>query len=403
MMMNPIIKRILSEYYSLAELVLPPDIELREFSVQNLSSIYVRHLSFRSETEIREFLRREPPLNVYFSSARYRDPSNKDMNEKGWLGSDLIFDIDADHLMQCRDRVLEITFCPRCGYIADASQIPQDMKSCPNCGAELKSFEHIDPDCVKEAYNLVLNLVDVLKTDFGLRNVMTWFSGHRGFHVFAYLEDEEWLKLRGDERRAIVAYVKMQIQNYEHLLVRPLTKKRSSKHLVSLPPSLIDGGVRRRIAKILLKRLPDTAQLKTFIKSGEVVGLDAKMLLEQKDSINKLIEDAIKEAQVDIDELVTMDISRLVRIPNSINGKTGWIAFYLKSLTEDFELDPASVDPTKGEDLYIKALVSLPKIRVLDKEIAISRGEVVRLKYPYASYFVFKGVATLYTPKVKKL
>jgi len=401
-MMNSIIKRILSEYYSSAELVLPPDMELREFAVQNLNGIYVRHLSFRSETEIREFLRREPPLNAYFSSARYRDPSNKDMNEKGWLGSDLIFDIDADHLMQCRDRVLEITFCPRCGYIADTSQIPQNVKNCPNCGAELKSFEHVDPDCVKEAYNSVLNLVDVLKADFGLRNVMAWFSGHRGFHVFAYLEDEDWLKLRGDERRAIVVYLKMYIQNYEHLLVKSLTKKRSSKLLVSLPPSLIDGGIRRRVAKILLKHLPDTAQLKAFIKSGEV-GLDAKTLLEQRDSINKLIEDAIKEAQVDVDELVTMDVSRLVRIPNSINGKTGWVAFYLKNLAENFELDSASVDPTNGEDLYIKALVSLPKIRVLDKEVAISRGEVIRLKYPYASYFVFKGVATVYTPKVKKL
>ena len=35
---------------------------------------------------------------MYYSSAYYRRPEEKVMLEKQWMGAELIFDLDADHL-----------------------------------------------------------------------------------------------------------------------------------------------------------------------------------------------------------------------------------------------------------------------------------------------------------------
>ncbi len=37
------------------------------------------------------------PSDVYHSCAYYENP-DFDMDKKGWIGADLVFDIDADHI-----------------------------------------------------------------------------------------------------------------------------------------------------------------------------------------------------------------------------------------------------------------------------------------------------------------
>ena len=102
-------KSILSSYYSYAELELPEDMELREFSIQPVDSdVYVRHLSLTTPEELRKFVLSNPPLHLYYSSAKYERPSETEMENKGWLGSDLLFDIDADHLC---DGLRSFEFC----------------------------------------------------------------------------------------------------------------------------------------------------------------------------------------------------------------------------------------------------------------------------------------------------
>src|SRR2546428_807020 len=57
----------------------------------------VRHRSFKDPLSLLAAVRDLVPSHVYFSTAYYREPTAP-MEEKGWIGADLVFDIDADHL-----------------------------------------------------------------------------------------------------------------------------------------------------------------------------------------------------------------------------------------------------------------------------------------------------------------
>src|SRR5438552_17737880 len=62
------------------------------------AGIVQRHLGFSREEDLRSFLTTRVPAHAYYSSAYYETPNAPTMEEKGWLGADRIFDLDADHL-----------------------------------------------------------------------------------------------------------------------------------------------------------------------------------------------------------------------------------------------------------------------------------------------------------------
>ena len=57
----------------------------------------VRHRRFSSISGLRAALSQTIPSDVYHSCAYYENP-DFDMDKKGWTGSDVVFDIDADHI-----------------------------------------------------------------------------------------------------------------------------------------------------------------------------------------------------------------------------------------------------------------------------------------------------------------
>src|SRR5699024_11788069 len=84
---------------------------------------------------------RERPRHVYFSAGRYDDPAANAMDEKGWQGSDLVFDLDADHL--------------------------------PTVELGEDSYGEMLAKCKKA----LLRLLDFLENDFGFRDLTIVFSG----------------------------------------------------------------------------------------------------------------------------------------------------------------------------------------------------------------------------------
>ena len=369
------IESLLREYYSKAELVVPPDLELREIALQPLSSsTYIRHLSFPTIQELRKAILERIPRHVYFSSAKYREPANPDMEMKGWLGSDLVFDIDADHLPQCSDKVVEFKFCSRCGYVTS-----EKIDKCPRCGSSLEEFSHVEEECIELAKLEVAKLIDILRMDFGYQNLTVAFSGNRGFHVRVHLEGEDAM-LPSDARREIVDYLKMSAFNVDSVTV--IERRLGRRRVMRIPPSRFDVGARRRVY-LELKRM----------------GLDVdralasySMLRSRANDINSAIMDAVENARIEVDEKVTIDVSRLVRIPNSVNGKSGWIALHVKDLGA-FELSEDVVSPVK-EELRVKIVIDLPRVRILGHELRARRGEVLSLSPAVALYLVFKGVAS---------
>jgi len=101
------LKQLFSRYYKDAKLELPPRFGRREWGFMFIGERFMkRHISFSSAREVKSFLigkgkkmgdRFMIPSHAYHSVAYYTHPNAK-MDKKGWLGADLVFDLDADHI-----------------------------------------------------------------------------------------------------------------------------------------------------------------------------------------------------------------------------------------------------------------------------------------------------------------
>jgi len=385
------IKLLLKNYYEKAELILPDDLYVREIALQPIDSEnYIRHLSFSSIYELRSFITKKIPRHLYYSSARYQEPANPSMDEKKWMGSDLIFDIDANDLLQCKEgeNIIQFKFCKNCGYIS----FNLDEKNCPNCNLMLNKFEHVDPYCIELSKNYVKKLMDIIERDFGFNNYEVVFSGHRGFHIIVNLPIE-YKFMTAEERREIVSYIRIE-ENDIKAIISELTNYDKIKHYISLPPQVIDGGIRRRIAIEIVKRCNNR------IIHNFVMGLTQTINYHEvkefyKDLLN-IIYEIVKEISIPIDTKVTMDITHLIRVPNSINGKTGWIAHAIKNRDlENFHLEPSMLSPFNNIKMRIKMLIDIPNIKVIDKNFKYKKNEELVIDASYATYFIFKGLAKI--------
>jgi len=296
---NRIVKELFKEYYlTPGRLELPFDMELREFALQPIDfDGYIRHLSFRNEGELLNFLREKVPLHLFYSSAKYQLPDAKDVERKGWMGADLLFDIDADHLCETR----EIKFCPSCGSISSGEKCEKD-------GTELSSYVEMGEECLKEGARQAYLLEDILKHDFGMEPKV-YFSGNRGFHVQVECMGECAL-LTSDERKEIVDYV-------------------SGDDVPDYNGSPSDPGW---------------------------VGRKAR-----------------GEKGVIVDRQVTIDVKRLIRIPNSLHGKSGLLVKRVEDV-KSFVPRLDELSPFKGV-VSFKPYVSI-NTSLYGQEISLEFGKI---------------------------
>ncbi len=165
------VKAQFRRYYESMKPILPDRFGRREFGFMFWSpGIVSRHKGFDRGEELHEYLFKHVPAHVYYSSAYYEKPREPLMEDKGWLGADLIFDLDADHLP----------------------------------GA--KQMEYVD--MLEAVRHGIIKLWDrFLESDFGFdeRSMRLVFSGGRGYHIHVF--DEHVLGLGSHERREIVDYI----------------------------------------------------------------------------------------------------------------------------------------------------------------------------------------------------
>lgn len=166
---NYLIKKF-REFYLKNKVQLPREFKRREFAFVPFESfpdlVMKRHVSFESEEDFREYVTKEVPAHVYYSSAYYENPSDEVMEKKGWMGADLIFDIDGDHLPVKTKNVTSV---------------------------------------LERAKIEVKKLLKLLRSDFGVKEVEVFFSGSRGYHV--HVLDEDFRYLEAPERREIIDYL----------------------------------------------------------------------------------------------------------------------------------------------------------------------------------------------------
>ena len=186
------LKSKFADYYSNVKINFPERFTKREWGFMFIGERFMqRHLSFRKTSELVKFLsagstgtgpgrehrirpaQKTVPSHVYYSSAYYSEPGLQPMQAKvaGWLGADLIFDLDDDHLRNVEGLTYE---------------------------ERLKK--------VKEIVRHKL-LDDFFLNDLGFdpKFITIAFSGSRGYHI--HVKDPQLLTLTSPERREIVDYL----------------------------------------------------------------------------------------------------------------------------------------------------------------------------------------------------
>lgn len=397
-----------AEYYQRNSVQSPSSIERREFGFLLLKERFMlRHKGFEKVDALRSFLKTTVPSDVYYSSAYYERPEEK-MEEKGWLGADLIFDIDADHIPTHCDKVHDSWACKNCGTVGKG---PSPEK-CPSCG-ERKFDEKTWPCevCLEAAKAETLKLVDMLSKDFGfsLGEMRVGFSGHRGYHL--HIESEEIRGMDQMARKEIVDYVVgIGLEATLHGLEETSVGGRS-RMLVG--PNLDDMGWRGRIARgtyeflltatsedlkrIGLKRHVVKALLdrrESILESWKEKGPWGKVKNIGVESWKKIALHGAQRQAAEIDTVVTPDIHRLIRLNESLHGKTGFkkVEVPLKDV-EDF-------DPFKGGVAFKEGSVTVfvsdsPRFRVGEQIYDPFKEQKIELPTAAALLLLCKGAATV--------
>jgi DNA primase small subunit len=337
-----------------------------------------RHEGFKSVGELRSKLREIVPSHVYYSTAIYEKPE-EEMDAKEWLGADLFFDIDADHIPTPCNKEHDTWSCS-CGETGKG--IPPE--TCPKCGgSKLDDKSWVCEVCLESAKRETTKLIDMLFRDFGFSpgEIEVAFSGHRGYHIT--LEASGVRELDQIARREIVDYV-------TGIGFEPKFHGLGDASV----PSLEEGGWRGRIARGTYEFLLNTnAERLTeigFRKSDGVWKIKGVGLKNW----NKIMQKAIENQTVKIDTVVTTDIHRLIRLADTLHGKTG----LKKVIVPVSDID--SFDPLKSAVAFeggsVKLLVSeAPEFRLGDVRYGPFKNQEAELPTAAALFLLCKGAAKL--------
>jgi DNA primase small subunit len=328
-------------------LSLPTDFSRREFAFQLFSSKkYIRHLSFNSREDLLAWIIEKSPHSAFYSSAIYELPDAPKMSEKGWRGSELQLDIDVDHLEECSNRIYN------------------------PCEESNLDASFIEEECLVIGLQKALEARRILQSDFGMSSIEIHFSGNRGFHVL--VRDKGILNLNSDERRELVDYLNG--TGLDLKIVLP-----SKKGVRSVLPSPEDPGWRGRLARwagYLYRKGADS--------------IDRSYTFEEL--FSEKMEEIIRLASIEVDAQVTIDITRLIRIPGSINGKSGLMVARIETWNER-DLTFEEFSPFKGT-VKITPLCDL-KFSFGGRKYSLSKNTIYRLEASLGTFLFFKGLVNI--------
>jgi DNA primase small subunit len=322
------LKSVYKEYYfKRADAIeFPPEIQAREFGYIPFGGSMIRHLSFKSPGEAVVELVRQAPSSAYCSNARYTAPSMP-MEEKGWLGAELIFDIDATDIPTPCKKSHDIWFCESC---MTRGRLPKPSV-CPSCRSPVQEFRGTCEVCLDAARQHALRVIDFLTKDFGVRAdvIRTYFSGSRGYHL--HVLDSRFDPLDQQGRAEVADYILGS----------------------SLPASNTIWASLRRIPSRSDEFRGWTARIATAL------GYTPGQPLRERRSVAQ----AIASQAARIDSSVTTDIHRVFRLAGTLHGTSGMLKM---------RVDPSgSFDPTSDP--------------------VVLSGESVTLRIPFYPEFRMKG------------
>jgi DNA primase small subunit len=391
------------DFYNSPSLVIPPPASLdqREFAFFLFKErIMLRHKGFARVNDLKSFLSETVPSDVYHSCAYYENPEFE-MDKKGWLGADLVFDIDADHIPTSCNKIHDEWTCTKCGF-SGKGITPEICPVCEDVKFDTKTWPC--ELCLRSAKEETSKLVDMLKEDFGFSNdeMHVFFSGHRGYHV--HVENEAAKTLDAMARKEIVDYVSgLGLAILDEGISGNSKSRRDPRDF-----NLNDFGWGKRLKLGMREFLLNATK-----EDLRNVGIRNYALLQNKEAILKrCVEEGrwdsvkgvgvetwkkiaahIKERQsAKIDTVVTTDIHRLIRMNGTLHGKTGLkkVEFPVKNL-EDFDPFNEAVAFKEGA---VKVFVSdAPEFKLGGNVLGPYKNRTVELPMAAAVLLICKGRA----------
>ncbi len=401
---------LFKKYYSNnpAKIKAPSELQKREFGFMFFKhSAVIRHLGFEEDSQLRMFLMREAPSDVFYSAAYYTHPNMPKMQMKGWEGCDLIFDIDADHIETSCKSNHDKWRCQVCGMGGKGVK----PERCPSCGgSKIEEVKWLCDVCLEAAKLETIKVVeDFLIPDLGIheKEISICFSGHRGYHI--HVESDSVKELSAQARREIIDYIKGVGLDPELHGLQEVGRER-----LIIGPDIKDKGWRGRIAKYVVKFVSELNENQIKSEERHVKKRLLVVLKEKQNILNYLtlhpprwgalrkidinlwrliVERAVNMAKGEIDEPVTADIRRLIRLPTSLNGKTGFEVKPL-SLNELDDFDPFSDSQVfKGQKTVYA--IEVPPFRIGDETFGPYVDKKVELPLSAAVFLLCKGVAKI--------
>lgn len=356
-MSDAFVRKIFSRYYQQAQFDIR-GLDQREFGIGNTKKIDARHLSFSTTDEFRNFLVTNTPLFVSHSASYYKYPAATPIEKKTRTGADMIFDLDLHS-------------AGKYGVYSKLDEVKQD----------------------------VTRLVeDFLCTDFGLKreDILIAFSGNRGYHV--HVRNSDFAVLEAEERREIMNYIRG-----EGLDVRKFFSwEEIKRHKKLLGPTPDDGGYKGRVAQYVINdpsrispRRFSNPEKRDFFISGIKEGNWSRTTMKLEEIPKKIneLKGEITVRSVNADPAVTYDMSKLIRVPNSIHGDTGFVA---KIVGDIDTFEPLKHAVINGPEISIRFTEKVPELELLGKTLGpFDAEQKAELPLGAALFFILKNSADL--------
>jgi len=376
-----------SEYYqslSVSDIWAPPRLRSREWMfIPWGSKPPDRHRALPTKGDLLSYLQTRGPHSCFHSTAYYEDPGQRKMSEKGWLGADLIFDLDGDHLPGVSDN----------------------------------DFPGMMEKIQEQAWSL---WNDFLHPEFGFKEeyVQTTFSGHRGFHI--HVRDPAYLHLDSNARRELVNYITGVGIDVKSVMAGPdigwsdridlgfdgvidslssiSSSSENSKQLVSeLHSSLKSRNF--TCSEELIRRLADESS-----KGDRIARLrqDRSRTVFTTPKLNETFWELVKGAPLAVgetDENVTVDVKRVIRWVGSLHGKSGLrvTEFPLERLEPDTSISFDALSSTHVFSTQSSIKVELVSddvtARIANQDVSGSTGDVFDVHEAMATFLSLKGWA----------
>lgn len=352
----------------------------REFGFKLFDGRIRRHLTFRDDKELFANIMRFVPSDIYCSSARYQNPT-ANIDDKGWKGADLIFDIDGKDLDLACAKIHNMTHCKQCGEFLYGVFL-----KCTKCKSSI--VEIIDLPCKKciNALKAEVNkLIIILLNDLGVKkdSVYIYFSGNNGFHI--KVVNNIFFKSSSQKRRAYIQY----LQGKDFVIDNLGFKIDKITNTVTILPNktLFNGGWRARILSEMGIRLCNHKLDERSI--NKIINFNNS----HKVTLYDYILDKMANFAVRIDPSVTMDIHRIFRLSGTINSKSGLIKVLCNNLQT---FDPFVDACVIGDAITpVKSKVNL-KLSLKNKRFEIKVG-INQVPEFVAVYLVLKHLGEYFS------